>query len=167
MIESNTTWIIGGVSRCGKSTRARRIAQQSNLMCVDMDERVVQAWGGQGNIAACFQDLGAQDFRRLERQVYLEYAVPSRAVIALGGGALLDAEIARITQTWGVCGWLYVPFHVMHARWCISPPMQLPHDQWRVAYAARTRACMAWTPRCWASQPQGMWAQMLQLSQVC
>jgi shikimate kinase len=72
----------------GKSKLGRRIAKRLGKPFIDTDKVVV---AGHGSIAGIFAEFGEEHFRALER-VAVEDALAQDAVVALGGGAILNAE---------------------------------------------------------------------------
>jgi shikimate kinase len=72
----------------GKSKLGRRIARRLGKPFIDTDKVVV---AGHGSIAGIFAEFGEEHFRALER-VAVEDALAHDAVVALGGGAILNAE---------------------------------------------------------------------------
>jgi shikimate kinase len=79
--------ILTGFMGTGKTTIGRRLAAQLRMPFVDTDECIVQREGR--SIAAIFADRGEPYFRVVERQVIGE-AVRADAVVATGGGAIID-----------------------------------------------------------------------------
>ncbi len=85
-----------GFMGAGKSTVGALLARRLGTRHVDVD-RAIEARVGL-TIAAIFAQRGEPAFRRLEREVIAELT-DGRAVIALGGGALLDPETrARVAR---------------------------------------------------------------------
>lgn len=85
---------IGGFMGAGKSTVARRAAELSGLPLVDLDA-AIEARAGKP-IAAIFADDGEPAFRALEAaELAAALAADGQAIIALGGGALVDTARRR------------------------------------------------------------------------
>jgi shikimate kinase len=72
----------------GKSKLGRRIARRLGKPFIDTDKVVV---AGHGSIAGIFAEFGEEHFRALER-VAVEDALAQDAVVALGGGAILNSD---------------------------------------------------------------------------
>jgi len=53
-------------------------------------------------IARIFQDEGAAFFREIEKEILIELSAKENAVIALGGGTLLDYENLQIVSDKGI-----------------------------------------------------------------
>jgi shikimate kinase len=81
--------VLTGFMGTGKSEVGRRLARRLGRAFVDTDQ-LVEARAGK-SVAAIFADDGEPVFRRLEREAVAEAASRSEAVIAVGGGAVLDA----------------------------------------------------------------------------
>jgi len=80
--------IIAGFSGTGKSHVAREVAQRLNWHFIDTDNEVSQLAGK--SIAEIFQQDGEGKFRELERHIIEKACQQKQAVIALGGGAIVD-----------------------------------------------------------------------------
>lgn len=81
--------LLNGFMGTGKSTVGRLVAERAGATFVDLDQAIEQRAGK--SIARVFQEDGEGAFRRLEREELQKLlAEGSAAVIALGGGALLD-----------------------------------------------------------------------------
>lgn len=83
----------------GKSTVARRLAEQIGAALVfDSDEEILRVTA-ESSIAEIFADRGAAAFRELERSVILDRAAIRVAlgydVWSLGGGAVLDQDVVN------------------------------------------------------------------------
>jgi shikimate kinase len=80
--------ILTGFMGTGKTTIGRQLAQRLGKGFVDTDQRIEQLEGR--SVADIFAAAGEAYFRELERRVVAE-AVKMDAVIATGGGAIVDA----------------------------------------------------------------------------
>ncbi len=91
-----------GFMGTGKSEVGRRLAQRLGRAFVDTDEWIEERAGKR--IAAIFNEEGEAAFRRLEREAVAVAAAANRgdAVIAVGGGAVLDPENVRRLREGGV-----------------------------------------------------------------
>nr|BAL54958.1 shikimate kinase [uncultured Chloroflexota bacterium]BAL57210.1 shikimate kinase [uncultured Chloroflexota bacterium] len=80
-----------GFMGSGKTTVGRMLAQRLGRRFVDTDEVIVAHMGI--SIPEIFARYGEQEFRRVEAQICQELlATTEPMVIALGGGAVLNAE---------------------------------------------------------------------------
>lgn len=91
-----------GPPGAGKSTVGALLAQRWGLPFVDTDDRVEQAAGR--SIADLFVDDGEAAFRVLEREEVRTALGLPEAVVALGGGAVLDPQTRRALQDGGAAG---------------------------------------------------------------
>jgi len=85
-VTGRTIAVIGPMG-AGKSSVGRKLAKRLGLPFVDTDQRIVAR---HGSIADLFAERGEAAFRTLEREVVVE-ALGEDGVVALGGGAVLDA----------------------------------------------------------------------------
>jgi shikimate kinase len=100
--------ILTGFMATGKTTVARALAQRLGWRLIDSDERLVARAGKP--VAQIFRDHGEEHFRALEREVVAaivsdrdlcpQSGMPLPAVVATGGGTLIDpvnfAALARV-----------------------------------------------------------------------
>jgi shikimate kinase len=92
--------ILTGFMATGKSAVARAIARRLGWRLIDCDERIVARAGS--SIPEIFRTHGEARFRTIERELIAEIAAerprcphcgnPLPAVVATGGGAILDAQ---------------------------------------------------------------------------
>lgn len=80
--------VVAGFMGTGKTEAGRRAAALLGLPFLDLDE-AIEARAGRP-VARIFDEEGEEGFRRLERRVVLEASRLSGAVVAPGGGAVLD-----------------------------------------------------------------------------
>jgi shikimate kinase len=83
--------VLAGFMGTGKSTVGKLAAERLGLAFVDTDEVIVERAGKP--ISEIFSQEGEQAFRQLEAKVCLDIGGGSGQVIALGGGALLNAKV--------------------------------------------------------------------------
>ena len=97
--------VLVGLMGAGKSTVGPRCAKRLGRPFVDTDEVIASAAGM--SVAELFAREGEPAFRALERDAVAEAGaaiVPS--VIAVGGGAVVDAENRRLLREAGFVVWL-------------------------------------------------------------
>jgi len=82
--------VITGFSGTGKSAVAGEVARRLGWEAVDTDEEVAGRAGKP--IAEIFRDDGEARFREMEREEVARACRRSRAVIAVGGGAIVDRQ---------------------------------------------------------------------------
>lgn len=86
--------LVGGFMGVGKSTVGRRAAGLAGVPFVDLDA-AIEARAGK-SVAAIFADQGEAAFRSLEaEELGRVLATEGRAIIALGGGALVETTRRR------------------------------------------------------------------------
>lgn len=96
--------VLTGMPGCGKSTVGRLLAEALGRELLDTDELISRAAGQ--SAAEIIARRGEAEFRRLERAAVREAAARTGAVIALGGGAALDAENRTMLRQNGYIIWL-------------------------------------------------------------
>ncbi|TET87337.1 MAG: 3-dehydroquinate synthase, partial [Dehalococcoidia bacterium] len=92
--------ILIGFSTTGKSKVGQGVAKQLGWELVDTDEETVKLTGK--SIAQIFAQEGEEHFRQLERQVLAKACAKGRAIIAAGGGAILDPQNRELMKRRGV-----------------------------------------------------------------
>jgi len=80
--------VLIGAPGAGKTRLGKRIARLLDVPFVDTDKRIVAE---HGSIADLFANHGEPHFRAIERAT-VAAALTESAVVALGGGAVLDAD---------------------------------------------------------------------------
>ena len=88
-----------GPPGAGKSTVGRLVAQELELPLVDLDS-VVEAGGGR-TVGEIIRRDGEAVFRQREASALMGLPSEDEAVIALGGGTLLDAECRAFAERTG------------------------------------------------------------------
>jgi shikimate kinase len=76
----------------GKSSVGKELANLMNLRHIDTDSLIETKVGKR--IADIFLEDGESKFREIEREVVLDSLNLENAVISLGGGSILDSEVA-------------------------------------------------------------------------
>lgn len=147
----NNVFIIVGVSRSGKTTLARDVAERIKYNIVDMDDLILKEWSGQGSIRDCYYDLGDKLFRKLEVNVYENFIPKNNSIVAVGGGALLNNICVKCVASWGLCGWLFVPKNIVYSRWKKSLPASVVNNCWDEFYYKRAAACAEVADFIWSS----------------
>jgi shikimate kinase len=84
--------ILIGPPGSGKSSVGKELANLMNLRHIDTDSLIETKVGKR--IADIFLEDGESIFREIEREVVLESLDIESAVISLGGGSILDSEVA-------------------------------------------------------------------------
>ena len=83
--------VVIGAPGAGKTRIGKRVARLLRLPFVDTDRRIVLR---HGPIAQVFSGRGEAHFRKIER-IEVARALGERAVVSLGGGAVLDPDTQR------------------------------------------------------------------------
>lgn len=81
--------VLVGAPGAGKTTVGRRVARELGVDFADSDELIEMRAGK--SVADIFIDDGEQAFRAMEREEISRALARSSGVLALGGGAVLDA----------------------------------------------------------------------------
>ncbi len=84
----------------GKSTVGRRVADLLKIPFFDVDDTIKRQTGR--SIADLFQSKGEEAFRALESATIQELALQDQAVIATGGGTLLNPQNRDFLERNGV-----------------------------------------------------------------
>lgn len=80
--------VVIGAPGAGKTRVGKRVARLLRVPFIDTDRRIVTR---HGPIAQIFTGRGEDHFRRIER-LEVQRALKERAVVSLGGGAVLDPD---------------------------------------------------------------------------
>lgn len=73
-----------GFMGCGKSTKAKQLANKLNCPVIDLDAVIVENVGQ--SIADYFVEFGEVEFRKLESETLKTFNYPETCVVATGGG---------------------------------------------------------------------------------
>ena len=98
--------ILFGFKSCGKSTIGKHVAEQLQRPFIDTDQGVerlhFRRTGQKMNYRNIYKTLGEDAFRALESDVVEQLKDQKRAIIAVGGGLILDpknqAALAKLGQ---------------------------------------------------------------------
>jgi shikimate kinase len=93
-----------GFRASGKSLIGRLLAQKGHLSFVDMDERLVAAFGK--DIDQWVRAEGWESFRKAESELLEELARGQGLVVATGGGVILSAHNRRALKNHFLVIWL-------------------------------------------------------------
>ncbi len=119
----SSLFFLYGPPGVGKSTVGQVAAQALDLPFVDLDAEIARAAGR--DIPALFAAEGEAGFRQREaaalREVVERYRGTRGAVVALGGGALLDPANRRLAQQAGVVALLTARPETLVARQAAQP----------------------------------------------
>ena len=84
--------VLIGAPGAGKTRLGKRVAKRLEVPFIDTDKRIVAEHGA---IAGIFAEHGEAHFRALERDAVARALTEDGAVVALGGGAVLDPDTQR------------------------------------------------------------------------
>ena len=85
--------VLMGAPGSGKSTIGRTLARKLDSELIDTDAMIEERTGRK--ISDIFVESGEAEFRRIEREVVLESLQAKDAIVALGGGSVLDEDVQR------------------------------------------------------------------------
>ncbi|HMV75049.1 MAG TPA: shikimate kinase [Microthrixaceae bacterium] len=106
-----THLVLVGLSGTGKSTVAPLLAERQGVVAVDLDRLLEQRFGRP--VAQVFGEDGEPEFRRAEAELLAEVLVGPPAVVATGGGAVLDPESRRRLADAAFVVWLSAPIDLL------------------------------------------------------
>jgi shikimate kinase len=104
-----------GMPGSGKSSIGRRLAPRLDLPFVDADTEIEQAAGGM-SVADIFTKHGEAEFRALEARVIARLLEEGPAVIATGGGALINESTRALIRDRAISIWLKAEIPVLMRR---------------------------------------------------
>ncbi len=106
--------VLAGMMGTGKSTAGRQLARELDIPFLDTDEMVERKAGM--SVAEIFGSLGEARFRQMEATAVAQALAEPRAVVALGGGALLRADSRQRVRERSTTVWLWATPEVCAAR---------------------------------------------------
>jgi shikimate kinase len=106
--------VLTGMMGSGKSSAGKGLAACLQIPFVDLDEEIER---GQGKpIRDLFSEQGEAAFRAIEKKKLAELLQKPPAVIATGGGAILDEGSRRLLQDKAIVIWLKADVGVLAGR---------------------------------------------------
>jgi shikimate kinase len=112
--------ILCGLPLCGKSHYGKLAAEHLNCSFIDTDRWIETSYeAASGNFLTCrelFLQEGEAAFRQREKQVIESLQNQKKAIIALGGGSLMDPENAHFLKSIGILIYLKVEIAVLFER---------------------------------------------------
>jgi shikimate kinase len=105
--------VLTGFMGAGKSTVGRHLARLLGVAFIDTDDEIEKA---HGRIAAIFRREGEAKFREYERDHLARAVARGPAVIAVGGGAVLDPGNRELIRRDGVIVHLAISAQAAHER---------------------------------------------------
>jgi shikimate kinase / 3-dehydroquinate synthase len=101
-----------GFMGAGKSTIGRELARRTHRPFVDTDEEIEKRFGPIGELF----ERGEPEFRQIEEQVVAEALAGPKAVIALGGGAVLSEATRQRLRRTAFVAWVTVDVETAWSR---------------------------------------------------
>ena len=111
-----------GMPGSGKSTVGAELAGRLGVPFIDLDVEIADA-DGRG-VTEIFEAEGEPGFRAREAKALLAASVQDPAVIACGGGVVLEPANRITLRNTGTCVYLDVPLAVLEAR--VEPNAERP-----------------------------------------
>lgn len=106
-------WLVGMMGS-GKSTVGEEVAAALDLDFIDTDQLVAAV--SEHSIPDLWQEQGEDVFRALEKQMIASAADSGPAVVATGGGAVVDPENVAVMRASGQVIWLTASPGTLDAR---------------------------------------------------
>lgn len=106
--------VLTGFMASGKTEISKAIAELSNYSLLDTDDMITERAGM--SINEIFKRYGEDYFRKLERGIVSDASRADKAVIATGGGVVLDKENMSLLRKNGVIFNLAPDFSVIRGR---------------------------------------------------
>ncbi len=106
-MKADKVYLVGFMG-AGKTTVARALARRLDWRLEDIDDRIEQR--ERRDISTIFRQEGEPYFRAIERQELIALLPDRGAVIATGGGTIVDAVTRELMLRDGVVIWLDAPF---------------------------------------------------------
>jgi shikimate kinase len=106
-MKADKVYLVGFMG-AGKTTVARALARRLDWKAEDIDQRVEQR--ERRDIPTIFRQEGEPYFRALEREELIALLPHRGAVIATGGGTIVDPTVRELMLRDGAVVWLDAPF---------------------------------------------------------
>jgi shikimate kinase len=132
--------VLGGMPGAGKTTVGRILAQRLGRVFQDGDDGIEEMAGI--SVTEIFRIEGEAGFRLWEKRFYLSVNLLPFAVLAVGGGALMDGEVRTRLENEGTVLCLRVDPRVAwwRLRWDYPRPLLAGDGLARLQELARQRA---------------------------
>lgn len=108
----STSVYLCGFMGCGKSHIGRMLSSQMGREFIDLDKFIVNA--EKMTIPEIFEKFGEPHFRSLEAKYIRELS--GGKIIATGGGALINDEIAKFARESGISVYINTSFEICYRR---------------------------------------------------
>lgn len=100
LLKEKQNLVLIGMPGCGKSTIGKAVAEILHKEFIDSDDEIVKKEGI--TIPEIFETKGEKGFREIESQVIAELSLKQSAVIATGGGAVLNSRNVELLKGNGI-----------------------------------------------------------------
>ena len=100
LLKEKQNLVLIGMPGCGKSTIGKAVAEILHKEFIDSDDEIVKKEGI--TIPEIFETKGEKGFREIESQVIAELSLEQSAVIATGGGAVLNSRNVELLKGNGI-----------------------------------------------------------------
>lgn len=104
-------YYIVGYMCAGKSTYARRLANEKHLRFIDLDIEIERRTGCE--IRDLFNNLGEEAFRQFEREALLETLNLDDVVVSCGGGTPCHFDNMELMNKHGITRYLKTPLNTL------------------------------------------------------
>lgn len=112
--------ILFGFKGCGKTHFGKRLAKKMHRKFIDTDDLIVELFrektGKSARPREIHSELGDPYFRTLEKEAIESLKTAKDAIIALGGGAVLDRANVELLQTIGCLVYLSTSAETLRKR---------------------------------------------------
>lgn len=115
--------VLTGMRGSGKSTLGKLFTKKLNYQFIDIDEQIQKVT--QCGVAEYIEKKGIARFRLMEKAVIKKVSQKNRAVIATGGGAILDEENEKFLKKNGWIIYLDCPVSLLMKRLKRDPKKEL------------------------------------------
>lgn len=108
------TIFLCGFMGCGKTTVGKKLAKNINVPFIDMDDYIVKSENK--TIPEIFTQFGEPYFRHLEAAAITNLSTINGAVVATGGGALLNPDTSNLAKSSGYVIFINTSFERCYQR---------------------------------------------------
>ena len=106
--------VLCGFMGCGKTTVGKRLAKELGRKFYDTDDMIVEEQGK--SITKIFEEVGECGFREIEKSIIKKASQLENAVIATGGGVVLNSENVETLKITGKIVFIDVTAQMVIAR---------------------------------------------------